>query len=136
MLPKDAEITARQLDDHRWNWSCSGCHSGLYTISPQCSAQSGCSLDIGDRRIFHLLCRILWQTFGSLRLLSIRHGASFKIFSCNITPFSCNQIILRNYEYPDNNIIVQEMTDFFCFKIQARFTLRRFVAILDKSGTF
>ena len=41
-----------------------------------------CSLGIGG-------WRILWQTFGSLWLFIFRQGATFKIFSCNITPFSC-----------------------------------------------
>ena len=43
---------------------------------------SGCSLGIGG-------WRILRQMFGSLWLFIFRQGATFKIFSCNVTPFSC-----------------------------------------------
>ena len=51
--------------------------------------QSEYSLGIGDRKILCLLCRILWLIFDSLWQFLFRHGNSFRIFLCNVTPLSC-----------------------------------------------
>ena len=53
--------------------------------------QSGCLLGIGDQRIFCVLHTNLGLMFSNLQYdyFLYRQGASFKIFSCNVTPFSC-----------------------------------------------
>ena len=54
------------------------------------SSQAGFSLGIGERRILHLLHRILWLTFSSLFFYSDIKPSSFKIFSCKyVTPSFC-----------------------------------------------
>ena len=49
-----------------------------------------CLLGIRDQRILRLLWKILRLMFGSLWPFFIQmRRASLKIFSCNVTPFSC-----------------------------------------------
>ena len=72
---------------------CANARFPCYPKAPEAErliiSRTGCSLGIGDRGILRLLCWILWLMFHSLQLFLLRCGASFKIFSCNVTPFSC-----------------------------------------------
>ena len=55
-----------------------------------CYSRARCLLSLGDRRILHLLGLILRLTFSIVYdLFLFRCVAFFKIFSCNVTPFSC-----------------------------------------------
>ena len=55
----------------------------------QSAENAGCLLRMKDWRILHLLHRNLQPMFGRVRLFFLfRRGAFFKVFSCNVTPYS------------------------------------------------
>ena len=56
-----------------------------------CYQWAGCSLSIRDQRNPGLLHRILWLKAIAYDYLVFRLGASFTIFSCKFSPFSCYQ---------------------------------------------